>query len=259
MDSFLKIALVQSKLVWENPALNRFEFTSKIKAVSGKADLVILPELFTSGFTMQPQNVAETMNGETIVWLKTLSQTCNLAITGSFVVKVDNTFRNRLVFVTPNGVIQYYDKRHSFTLAGEDKVYTSGNTKLIVDYKGFKICPLICYDLRFPVFSRNTDNYDILIYVANWPKQRIAAWNLLLKARAIENMSYCIGVNRVGLDANNYEYSGNSAAFNVLGDTLSSLETYKEAIEIVTISKKHIESTRQKLGFLNDMDSFKMH
>ena len=204
MDNFLKIALIQSELVWENTLLNRVKFTSKIKAVSDKADLVVLPELFTSGFTMQPENVAETMDGETIVWLKKLSKTCNLAITGSFVVKVDNTYRNRLVFVAPDGNIQYYDKRHSFTLSGEHKVYTAGCKKIIINYKGFKICPLICYDLRFPVFSRNTESYDILLYVANWPKQRIAAWNTLLKARAIENMSYTIGVNRVGLDANNY-------------------------------------------------------
>jgi predicted amidohydrolase len=137
-------------------------------------------------------------------------------------------------------------------------VYTSGNKKLIIDYKGFKICPLICYDLRFPVFSRNTENYDVLLYVANWPKQRIEAWKSLLKARAIENMSYCIGVNRVGLDANNYEYSGDSAMYNVLGKNESSLENYKEGIEIVTLSKNHIKTTRQKLGFLNDMDNFEM-
>ena len=258
MTSFLKTALVQSNLVWENTLQNRLNFTSKIESLSGKADLVVLPELFTSGFTMQPENVAETMDGETINWLKELTKKFNLAITGSLVIKIDNTYRNRLIFVKPNGVLQFYDKRHSFTLAGEDKVYTSGNKKLIINYKGFKICPLICYDLRFPVFARNKENYDVLLFVANWPKQRIEAWKILLKARAIENMSYCIGVNRVGLDANNYEYSGDSAVYNVLGEKESNLEAYKEGIEIITISKNHIEEARQKLSFLNDMDSFEL-
>jgi predicted amidohydrolase len=257
-EASLKVALIQSNLVWENPLQNRLNFTSKIELISGKADFIVLPELFTSGFTMNPENVSETMEGETITWLKQLSKKCNLAITGSLVIKVDNTYRNRLVFVEPNGTINYYDKRHSFTLAGENKVYTSGNKKLIIEYKGFKICPLICYDLRFPVFARNVENYDVLLYTANWPKQRIQAWKTLLKARAIENMSYCIGVNRVGLDANNYEYSGDSAVYNVLGEKESKLEAYKAGIEIVTLSKTHIETTRKKLGFLNDMDDFEM-
>ncbi|WP_375239673.1 nitrilase family protein [Aurantibacter sp.] len=258
MTSFLKIALVQSNLVWENTLQNRLNFTAKIESLSGKADLVVLPELFTSGFTMQPENIAETMNGETINWLKELTKKFNLAITGSLVIKIDNTYRNRLIFVKPSGDLQFYDKSHSFSLAGEDKVYTSGNKKLIIDYKGFKICPLICYDLRFPVFSRNKENYDVLLYVANWPKQRIEAWKTLLKARAIENMSYCVGVNRVGLDANNYEYSGDSAAYNVLGEKESNLEAYKEGIDIIAISKNHIREARQKLSFLNDMDNFEL-
>ena len=164
-----------------------------------------------------------------------------------------------MVFIKPNGDLSYYDKRHSFTLAGEHKVYTSGKEKVIVDYKDFKICLQICYDLRFPVFSRNQNDYDVLIYVANWPKVRVEAWSALLKARAIENMSYCIGVNRVGLDANNHEYSGHSAAFDGLGQSISTILPYKEQVEVVTLDKEALETLRTKLNFLSDADEFTLH
>jgi len=254
----IRISIVQTNIVWENTLQNRLDLTTKIKLLSGKTDLVVLPELFTTGFTMQPHLVAETMQGETILWLKELANKYNLAITGSIVIKEQEVYRNRLVFVEPNGSLVYYDKRHSFSLAGEQEVYTSGDKKVIINYKGFKICPQICYDLRFPVFVRNTEHYDVLIYVANWPKQRIEAWNTLLKARAIENMCYTIGVNRVGIDANAHEYSGDSAVYNLLGEKQTQLETFKEGVETTILSKNHIESTRQKLGFLNDMDNFNL-
>jgi predicted amidohydrolase len=174
------------------------------------------------------------------------------------VVEENGYYYNRLLFVHPDGVVESYDKRHTFTLAGENEVYSAGTQKLIVNYKGWKICPLICYDLRFPVWARNVENYDVLIYVANWPKVRIAAWDALLKARAIENMSYCIGVNRVGLDGNNHEYSGHSAAYDVLGKRLDTIPTDKEAIEIVTLNKKDLEIYRMKLNFLEDRDEFSL-
>jgi omega-amidase len=235
--------------------LNLFK---KIESISQSVDMIVLPEMFTSGFTMNASDVAETMNGETVNWMKGLASKKQAAITGSLVIKEDDKFYNRLLFVHPNGSIDSYDKRHTFTLAGEDKVYSSGTEKLIVDYKGWKICPLICYDLRFPVWARNVENYDVLIYVANWPKVRVAAWDALLKARAIENMSYCIGVNRVGLDGNNHEYSGHSASYDVLGHRMDTIPYDKEAIEIVTLNMEELETYRSKLNFLEDRDSFSL-
>jgi predicted amidohydrolase len=221
-------------------------------------DIILLPEMFTSGFTMNPTKVAESMQGETVAWMKESASKKQAAITGSLVVEENGYYYNRLLFVHPDGVVESYDKRHTFTLAGENEVYSAGTQKLIVNYKGWKICPLICYDLRFPVWARNVENYDVLIYVANWPKVRIAAWDALLKARAIENMSYCIGVNRVGLDGNNHEYSGHSAAYDVLGNRLDSIPVEKEAIEIVTLNKRDLETYRMKLNFLEDRDEFSL-
>ncbi|WP_397364394.1 amidohydrolase [Olleya sp. R77988] len=257
-DSTLNIAIIQSNLVWENPVQNWINFSAKIKKLSKNIDLVVLPEMFTSGFTMSPESVAETMEGQTIQWLKSLANEQKIAIVGSLVIQEADSYYNRLVFVHPNGVINTYDKRHAFTLAGEDKVYTSGNSKVIIDYKGFKIRPLICYDLRFPVWSRNKQDYNVLIYVANWPKKRIKAWDTLLQARAIENMSYCVGVNRVGLDANNFDYPGHSAVYNTLGEKLTNLKPDKEGVKEVMLTKYHIETTRNKLRFLDDADAFSL-
>jgi omega-amidase len=216
-----------------------------------------LPEMFSSGFTMNPKMVAEKMDGETISWLQHLAKAKNCAITGSLVIEESGNFYNRLVFVFPNGEIKTYDKRHLFTLAGEDKVYTAGTEKLIVEYKGFKICPLICYDLRFPVFARNVENYDLLIYVANWPKPRVNAWDILLKARAVENMSYVIGVNRIGNDKNNLEYVGHSQAVDFLGNYLAEPKE-NEGIFIVELDKEKLLETRSKLAFLEDKDNFEL-
>jgi len=252
----LNVALVQTSLVWENPKANRTHIEDKVSSIT--ADLIVLPEMFSSGFTMNASEVAETMDGETIAWLKALSKTKNAAIVGSLVIKENENYYNRLVFVEPNGTLTTYDKRHTFTLAGEHKVYTAGSEKTIIDYKGFKICPLVCYDLRFPVWARNSENYDVLIYVANWPKVRIAAWDALLKARAIENMSYCIGVNRVGLDGNNYEYSGHSAVYDVLGHRMDSIPESTETVEVITLEKSHITKYRERLGFLKDRDNFNL-
>ena len=252
----LRVVLIQADLAWENPEQNRANFTDTINAISQEIDLIILPEMFNTGFTMDPQNVAETMDGETINWLKITAEEKNCAITGSLIIQEDNKFYNRLVFVFPQGEIKTYDKRHTFTLAGEDKVYTAGKKKLIVDYKGWKICPLICYDLRFPVWVRNIEDYDLLIYVANWPKPRITAWDTLLKARAIENMTYCIGVNRVGLDANAYEYIGHSSVYDSLGNIISNITESVEDAGIVTLNAEHLKKSREKLQFLSDRDSF---
>ena len=251
----MKIALIQTSLQWENPSENRASLQENITSISQYVDLIVLPEMFASGFTMNPKKVAETMQGETISWLKKIAQTKNCAITGSLVIQENGKYYNRLVFVFPSGEIQHYDKRHLFTLAGEDKVYTSGSDKLIVNYKGFKICPLICYDLRFPVFSRNVEDYDALIYVANWPKPRVNAWDILLKARAVENMSYVVGVNRIGTDNNNLEYVGHSQAVDFLGNYIQEPQE-TEGVFIVELDKETMLETRQKLDFLNDKDNF---
>lgn len=252
----LNVALVQTALAWQNPKANRTHIEAKVSTIT--ADLIVLPEMFSSGFTMNASEVAETMDGETIAWLKTLSKTKNTAIVGSLVITENDNYFNRLVFVEPNGTLTTYDKRHTFTLAGEHKIYTAGQEKVIVNYRDWKICPLVCYDLRFPVWARNTEDYDVLLYVANWPKIRINAWDALLKARAIENMSYCIGVNRVGLDGNNYEYSGHSGAYDVLGNRIDSIPKSKETVEVITLEKNHIAKYREKLGFLKDRDNFSL-
>lgn len=252
------IALIQTELIWENPNKNRRLLQEKINSISSDVDLIVLPEMFTSGFTMNSKAVAETMQGETISWLKNIVKERNCSITGSLVIEENGNYYNRLVFIFPDGEIQHYDKRHLFTLAGEDKIYTAGKEKLIVEYKGFKICPLICYDLRFPVFSRNVEDYDVLIYVANWPKPRINAWDLLLKARAVENMSYVIGVNRIGFDTNNHEYVGHSQVVDCLGNNLIEPQD-KEGILIVELDKEKLHETRKKLAFLDDKDDFRIN
>ncbi|GAA4233015.1 nitrilase family protein [Postechiella marina] len=256
MQEQLKVALIQADLVWENPKSNRENFTHKIKGINTDVDLVILPEMFSSGFTMNAPKVSESMTGETVMWMKQMAAYKNVAIVGSLVIAEENKFYNRLLFVEPSGQVTHYNKRHTFTLVGEQKVYTAGTNKIVVNFKGWKICPLICYDLRFPVWSRNTEDYDVLIYVANWPKPRVAAWNALLKARAIENMAYCIGVNRVGVDGVNSLYTGHSSVYDVLGEEISNIKPNTEQIEIVTLEKRHISAYRNKFKFLNDRDSF---
>ena len=253
----MKVALIQMNIIWENPNENRRFLDEKINYLREKIDLIILPEMFTSGFTMTPNLVAETMNGETTLWLKNLAKAKNCAITGSLIITEDGNFYNRMVFVFPNGEMKYYDKKHLFTLAGEDKVYTSGNEKVIVNYNNWKICLQICYDLRFPVFSRNTENYDLLIYVASWPKVRTNAWDILLKARAVENLSYTIGVNRIGTDNNNLEYIGHSQIIDELGNfIIEPIEN--EGVFIATLDKNRILETRNKLNFLSDKDVFNL-
>lgn len=253
----MKIALIQSALFWENPTANRNYFEEKINTLTEKVDLIVLPEMFTSGFTMNPAAVAETMDGETITWLKILAKAKKCAITGSLIVIENNAFYNRMVFVFPTGVVQSYDKKHLFSLAGEDKVYVPGTEKVIIDYLGWKICPLICYDLRFPVFSRNVENYDLLLYVASWPKPRINAWDILIKARSVENMCYTIGVNRIGLDNANFEYVGHSQVVDFLGNYILEPQE-KEAVFIIELDKEKMLETRKKLNFLGDRDHFEI-
>ena len=258
MQNDLHIVGIQTNLVWENAQQNIAFIEEKINTLATGVDLIVLPEMFTTGFTIHPEKVAEKMNGFSVLWMQKIAKEKQTAICGSLVISDNNAFYNRLVFVHPSGRIETYNKRHSFTLVGEDKVYTAGSKKIIIEYKGWKICPLICYDLRFPVWARNTENYDLLIFMANWPVPRVKAWKTLLKARAIENMSYVIGVNIIGKDANDYVYSGNSLIIDYLGEEISTLNKNEVGFVSATLNKDKQNTIRKKLGFLNDMDSFKI-
>ncbi len=258
MQETLRVAAIQANLIWEESQLNRNNFEASMNDLPSEVDLIVLPEMFSTGFTMKPEKVAETMDGVTVQWMISQSESKKVAMVGSLVIKEGSNYYNRAIFVHPNGTLETYDKRHAFGLAGEDEEYTTGKEKLIVNYKGWRICPLICYDLRFPVWSRYNDDYEVLIYMANWPKPRIMAWDSLLKARAIENMSYCIGVNRVGADENNYEYIGHTSAFDVLGHQIGETEEGRESYFIAELSMSDLYSTRKKLNFLNDRDQFEI-
>ncbi len=254
----MKISLIQTFLEWENPEANRNNFKKLINSINESTDIIILPEMFATGFTMKPEGVAETMDGETVQWMKDMAVAKECAVTGSLVIQENGNYYNRLFFVLPDGEIKTYDKRHLFSLAGEDKAYTAGTDRLIINYRGWKICPLVCYDLRFPVFSRNTEDIDLMLYVANWPSLRVAAWDTLLKARAIENMCYVAGVNRVGNDNNGHAYPGHSQVFDCLGAN-TVMPSDNEGMFTIKLDKENIQETRKKLGFLNDRDSFTLH
>lgn len=251
----MKLSLIQSGLVWMDVQAGREKLLGMINSIAGEVDLILLPEMFTTGFTMEPETVAETMQGETVLWLKKVAAEKRSAICGSAIIKNDGRYYNRLLFIKPSGDVDFYDKRHLFSLAGEDKIYTAGKKRLVVEYENWKICPLICYDLRFPVFSRNTENYDLLLYIANWPEPRIAAWDALLKARAIENMCYVAGVNRVGLDGNGHNYTGRSQVIDCLGENIIT-PSETEGVFVCEFEKETLMQTRRKYAFLDDRDSF---
>ena len=221
-------------------------------------DLIILPEMFSTGFTMNVKHLAEEEPGETLGWMQEEAVKHQAAVMGSCIVLENGSYYNRMYFVFPNKEYIKYDKRHTFTLANEHKTFSSGTEQIYIDYLGWKIHPLICYDLRFPVWSRNTSNYDILIYVASWPERRISAWDALLKARAIENMCYTIGVNRVGVDGNGHQYTGHSAIYDVLGECVSVKDSENEFIETYSLERSHLKSNRKHLQFLNDRDDFNL-
>ena len=254
----MKIALVQTDNAWEQIGENLRRLTEKIKSIDPDTDLILLPELFTTGFTMAGENASETMEGSGVQWMLKQAGLRNCAIAGSLLIRDKGSLYNRLLVAFPDGSLSYYDKRHLFSFAGEDKVFRAGTERLVFAYKGLRICPLICYDLRFPVWSRNTDDFDLLLYVANWPNARMTAWDSLLKARAIENLCYVAAVNRVGRDQNNLVYTGHSAAFDAMGNQLLEFDEGREAIGHVTIHKDHIAEVRDKFRFLEDRDSFRI-
>ncbi len=259
----LRVTIIQSDLYWENIDANLGMFEEKIWQIQGETDLIVLPEMFTTGFSMNPQKFAEPMKSKTFRWMKQQAAQTKAVIIGSYIINEGGTFFNRLFGVYPDGQFYYYDKHHLFGLAGEDQEYSSGEKRLIVDIKGWKILPLICYDLRFPVWARSQKNekelyeYDIVLYVANWPKPRIHAWDTLLAARAIENISYSIGANRMGVDGVNANYIGHSAVYNFLGERLAYSET--EQIIQAQLSYRNLELFRSKFPFQRDADDFKIN
>jgi len=258
MNSALNISMVQTDTAWQDVSRNLERLSLKLDSISNDTDVVILPELFSTGFTMEADKVAEPMNGKAVLWMQQQASKKHCLVIGSLLIRESENFYNRLIVAFPSGELKHYDKRHLFSFAGEDKVFSQGTDRLVFDYKGFRICPLICYDLRFPVWSRNTDKIDLLLFVANWPDARMLAWDTLLKARAIENLCYVAGLNRVGVDNNDLVYTGHSALFDAMGATLLTLEPGKEGIKSFSIDKRHLEQVRDKFRFLEDKDTFKI-
>lgn len=239
----------------------------KINSIKDKTEIVVLPEMFSTGFSMKPEIVAEAMDGETLQWMKRIAATKKIIVTGSMVIKEEENFFNRLIWMLPNGRYGIYDKRHRFAFAGEDQHYTAGNKRLIASVKGWKINLQVCYDLRFPIWSRQTPppqgevgrgpEYDLLIYVANWPERRNTAWKTLLQARAIENQCYVVGVNRVGKDGNDIYHSGDSMVIDPLGEILYH-KNDEEDISTITLDKDHLQTVREKFPFWKDADEFQI-
>ena len=287
--STLTITIIQTDLKWEDKAANLRTLEDKILSIPGNPELVVLPEMFSTGFSMRPKALAEHMDGPTLTWMRTVAARKRIILTGSVIIEEEGNYFNRLIWMLPNGEYGYYDKRHRFAYAGENEEYTAGHRRLITSVKGWKILPLVCYDLRFPVWSRQTPapdpdtpppggsdepdtnspsseadssatsapslEYDVLLYVANWPQRRSLAWKTLLRARAIENQSYVVGVNRVGNDGNNIYHSGDSMIIDPLGE-ICYHGAEKEDIFTITLQKETLTDIRQRFPFWRDADSF---
>jgi len=279
--STLTITTIQTDLKWEDKAANLRSLEDKILSIPGSTELVVLPEMFSTGFSMRPEALAERMEGATLAWMRSVAARKRIILTGSVIIEDEGNYFNRLIWMLPNGEYGYYDKRHRFAYAGENEHYTAGHRRLITSVKGWKILPLVCYDLRFPVWSRQTPappspvpppgdpapsatsapsgdpplEYDILIYVGNWPQRRSLAWKTLLQARAIENQSYVVGLNRVGNDGNNIYHSGDSMIIDPLGEILYH-GAEKEDIFTITLQKETLTDIRRRFPFWRDADSF---
>ena len=249
--------LVQARLFWADAAANRKQLEAITREETMGVDLVVFPETFTSGFLGDVQAGAESMHGETVKWMQSLAAELGCVLCGSVAIATQRGTVNRFLWVQPDGVVQFYDKRHLFSFGGEDRRYTAGTERKVFHYRGWRICPQVCYDLRFPVWCRNQDDYDLLIFVANWPDTRATAWASLLKARAIENQSYVIGVNRSGKDPRGLQYQGGSAVYDPLGETLLDLGE-GEAVGSKLLDIDKVRSTRRLLPFQRDADEFKL-
>lgn len=258
----LTITLIQTSLFWEDKAANLAMLEEKINAIATPTELVILPEMFSTGFSMKPKQLAETMDGETISWMKRIAASRKIILAGSVIIEAEGNYYNRLIWMLPNGQYGYYDKRHRFAFAGEDEHYTAGNRRLVAQVNGWKVNLLICYDLRFPVWARQQvqdgqPEYDLLLYVANWPQRRSHAWQTLLQARAIENQCYVVGVNRVGHDGNDIYHSGDSMVIDPLGQVLYH-KVDDEDVFTITLHKGNLEEVRSKFPFWKDGDTFQL-
>lgn len=254
----LRITLMQSELVWESPETNMLRFSEKFELLKNKTDLVILPEMFTTGFSMTPQHVAETWPGKTLEWMKKESMRFDFAICGSIMTEEKGEYYNRFIWAAPDGTLKYYDKRHLFRMGGETNVYSPGEEHLIIKYKEWRIAPFICYDLRFPVWNRNKNHYDLAVYVANWPAVRYKVWEKLLMARAIENQCYVAGVNRVGVDGRELAYSGNSMVINARGEIDFALTPGIDEYKTINLSLSALQQFREKFPVFADADNFEI-
>ncbi|HOW10260.1 MAG TPA: amidohydrolase [Bacteroidales bacterium] len=252
----MKTALVQFDIAWENKSVNFRKVESLISECRKNIDLIILPEMFNTGFSMNPAELSEKPGSETFVWMRRMACESNAAICGSYIVEDGGTYHNRWTFVSPENEVYFYDKRHLFSPGGEDRLFTKGRERVVFTYKGFRICPNICYDLRFPVWSRNRNDYDLLINSANWPTRRQDVWNILLKARAIENQCYVAGVNRTGIDGSGIKYTGESVILGPGGETIASDTSGNEGIIYGEISQSELSDFRRKFPVLNDGDDF---
>ena len=259
----LLVTVIQTNLHWEDKKANLQMLEEKIGNIKDRTEVVVLPEMFSTGFSMKPEQLAETMEGETVQWMKRVAAERKIILTGSVIIKENDNYFNRLIWMLPNGQSGIYDKRHRFAFAGEDKHYTAGNKRLIASVKGWKINLQVCYDLRFPVWARQQSQsegpeYDVLIYVANWPERRSLAWKTLLQARAIENQCYVIGVNRVGNDGNKIYHSGDSMIIDPMGEVMYHKKD-DEDVFTISLDKEHLKTIREKLPFLKDADHFMIH
>ena len=263
MAENLKIALVQTKLYWKDRGANLAMLEEKIWSMNSSVDLIILPEMFPTGFSMSVQELAEPMNFTTTKWMKQMAAQTKAVVTGSVIIKDNGNFYNRLLWVDPEGGVSFYDKRHLFRMAHETDHFNMGKENIIMNLKGWKILPQVCYDLRFPVWSRNTagsdgkELYDLNFYVASWPAPRISAWDILLKARAVENLCYAIGVNRTGEDGNGVSYNGHSGAYDFKGNTLAFSED-REEILILELDHQKLMAYREKFPAWKDADDFEI-
>ena len=253
----MNIKILQHDITWANPKENVKHLNALIDSQKG-ADLYVLTEMFSTGFATQPEGIAEPEGCETLEWMKQKAKECHAAIAGSIAIEKDGNYYNRFYFVKPDGEVTQYNKRHLFTYGGEHKRFTRGEERVIVEWRGVRFLLLVCYDLRFPVWSRNRGDYDAILYVANWPTPRVEAWSALLRARAIENQCYVAGVNRVGTDPN-CEYCGGSAIISPYGKTLAACEDGKECIASSELDMQELEAFREKFPVLSDADGFTLN
>lgn len=253
---YLRVTLVQSMLHWEDAVANRAHFTERLASLAGTTDLIVLPEMFSTGFTMRSRELAERMDGPTVQWMREQAAKLDAAIYGSLVIEDGGACTNRGLFARPDGTVTHYDKRHLFRMANEHDHYAAGKERVVVEWRGWRVLLQVCYDLRFPVFSRNRNDYDLALYVANWPEARRYPWSQLLVARAIENLAYVVGVNRVGMDGKGIHYSGDSAAVDFKGEHVVQLETGRELVRTLRLQGQALLDFRARFPAHLDADAF---